>query len=159
MFSKFAVILPQNNLPTLMFRAANQRRNQILEAQVMVYLSRDEITAEGKHMRRFYELPLMRSHTPTFSLPWTLMHSIDELSPLYGFSVESLAASQSQIIVSLSGTDETVSQNVHARYTYGANNIMLNHQLADIIHIPNEQNRYIDFSHFHHIEPQEPSQL
>jgi inward rectifier potassium channel len=153
MFSKFAVILPQNNLPTLMFRAANQRRNQILEAQVMVYLSRDEITTEGKHMRRFHELPLTRSHTPTFSLPWTLMHSIDELSPLYGFSAESLAASQSQIIVSLSGTDETVSQNVHARYTYGVNNILLNHQLADIIHIPNEQNRYIDFSYFHHVVP------
>ena len=153
MFSKFAVIMPQNNLPTLLFRTANQRQNQILEAQVMVYLSQDEITVEGHHLRRFYELPLLRSHTPSFSLPWTLMHSIDEQSPLYGFSAESLASSQSQIIVSLSGIDETVSQNVHARHTYGANNIILNHRLVDIIHIPDEENRYIDFSCFHHVVP------
>jgi inward rectifier potassium channel len=152
-FSKFAVIMPQNNLPTLLFRAANQRQNQILEAQVTIYLSRDEITVEGYHLRRFHELSLLRSHTPSFSLPWTLMHPIDEHSPLYGFSAESLVNSQSQIIVSLSGVDETVAQNVHSRHTYGANNIILNHQLADIIHINDDENRYIDFSCFHQIVP------
>ncbi len=150
-FSKFAVIAPQNDLPTLMFRAGNQRRNQILEAQVTLYLSRDEVTKEGHALRRFHQLSLSRSHTPTFSLPWTLMHPIDEQSPLYGFSAESLAVSQSQIIVSLSGMDETVSQNVHSRHTYGANNILLNHQLVDIIHVTDDRNRYIDFSYFHHV--------
>jgi inward rectifier potassium channel len=50
MFSKFAVIMPQNNLPTLMLRAANQRRNQILEAQVTLSLSRDEVTTDGHHI-------------------------------------------------------------------------------------------------------------
>jgi inward rectifier potassium channel len=153
MFSKFAVIMPQNNLPTLLFRAANQRRNQMLEAQVRLSLSRDEVTTDGHHVRRFYELQVLRSYNPTFSLSWTLMHSIDEYSPLYGFSAESLAESQSQIIVSLSGIDETVSQNVHTRHIYGANNIILDHQLVDIIHIVDEQNRYINYSHFHHVAP------
>jgi inward rectifier potassium channel len=153
MFSKFAVIMPQNNLPTLLFRAANQRRNQMLEAQVRLSLSRDEVTTDGHHVRRFYELQVLRSYNPTFSLSWTLMHSINEQSPLYGFSAESLAESKSQIIVSLSGIDETVSQNVHARHTYGANNIILNHQLVDIIHIVDERKRYINFSHFHHVLP------
>jgi inward rectifier potassium channel len=153
LFSKFAVILPQNNLPTLMFRTANQRRNQILEARVTLSLSRDEVTAEGNHIRRFYELQVLRSYNPTFSLSWTLMHPINEQSPLYGFSAESLAESQSQIIVSLSGIDETVSQNVHARHTYGANNVILNHQLVDIIHIVDERNRYVDLASFHHVLP------
>jgi inward rectifier potassium channel len=152
-FSKFAVIMPFDNLPTLVFRAANQRRNQILEAQVMVYFSRDESTAEGHHMRRFYELKLARSRTPSFSLPWTLMHQIDQTSPLYGLTTESLAASQAQLIVSLSGLDETVSQNVHSRHTYGMNDIVPDHQLADIIHLTPDGDRYIDFSHFHQIEP------
>ena len=153
MFSKFAVVMSQNNLPTLMFRTANQRRNQILGAQVTLSLSRDEVTAEGKHLRRFYELQVLRSHNPAFSLPWTLMHPIDEQSPLYGFSAESLAESQSQIIVSLSGIDETVYQNVHARHTYGANSIILNHQLVDIIHVVDERNRYVDLASFHHVLP------
>jgi inward rectifier potassium channel len=153
MFSKFAVIVPQNNLPTLMLRAANQRRNQILEAQVTLSLSRDEVTTDGHHLRRFYELQVLRSHNPAFSLPWTLMHPIEEHSPLYGFSAESLAESQSQIIVSLSGIDETVYQNVHARHTYGAHSIILNHQLVDIIHVVDERNRYVDLASFHHVVP------
>jgi inward rectifier potassium channel len=153
MFSKFAVIMPQNNLPTLMLRAANQRRNQILEAQVTLSLSRDEVTTDGHHVRRFYELQVSRSYNPTFSLSWTLMHPINEQSPLYGFSADSLAKSQSQIIVSLSGIDETVSQNVHARHTYGSNSIILNHQLVDIIHIVDDRNRYVDLASFHHVVP------
>jgi inward rectifier potassium channel len=153
MFSKFAVVMPQNNLPTLMLRTANQRRNQILEAHVTLSLSRDEVTTDGHHIRRFYELQVLRSYNPTFSLSWTLMHPIDEQSPLYGFSAESLAESQSQIIVSLSGIDETVSQNVHARHTYGANSIILNHQLVDIIHIVDDRNRYVDLTSFHHVMP------
>lgn len=152
-FSKFAVVMPQNNLPTLMLRAANQRRNQILEAQVTLSLSRDEVTADGHHLRRFYELRGLRSHNPAFSLPWTLMHPINEQSPLYGFSAESLAESQTQIIVSLSGIDETVYQNVHARHTYGANSIILNHQLVDIIHVIDDRNRYVDLASFHHVLP------
>jgi inward rectifier potassium channel len=153
MFSKFAVVMPQNSLPTLMLCTANQRRNQILEAQVTLSLSRDELTAEGQHLRRFYELQVLRSHNPAFSLPWTLMHPINEQSPLYGFSAESLAESQSQIIVSLSGIDETVYQNVHARHTYSANSIILNHQLVDIIHVIDDRNRYVDLASFHHVVP------
>jgi inward rectifier potassium channel len=98
-------------------------------------------------------LQVLRSHNPAFSLPWTLMHPINEQSPLYGFSAESLAESQSQIIVSLSGIDETVSQNVHARHTYGVNHIILNHQLVDIIHVVDDRNRYVDLASFHHVVP------
>jgi inward rectifier potassium channel len=153
LFSKFVVVMPQDNLPTLMLRTANQRRNQILEAQVTLSLSRDEVTADGHHLRRFYELQVIPSHNPAFSLPWTLMHPINEQSPLYGFSADSLAESQSQIIVSLSGIDEPVSQNVHARHTYGANNIILNHQLVDMIHVIDDRNRYVDLASFHHVVP------
>jgi inward rectifier potassium channel len=152
-FSNFAVIMPFDHLPTLIFRAANQRRNQILEAQVSVNLSRDECTTEGHHMRRFYELKLLRSRTPSFSLPWTLMHQIDENSPLHGLSPESLINSKTQILISLSGMDETVSQNVHSRHTYGVHDIILNHRLSDIIHFAADGDRYIDFSRFHHVEP------
>lgn len=53
MFSRVAVIHPREGVPTLMFRAANQRRNQILEAQIRMTLIRSETTAEGEYFRRF----------------------------------------------------------------------------------------------------------
>lgn len=156
-FSRAAVITPYNGLPTLMFRTANRRGNQILEAQMQVYLMRDEITQEGELMRRFHPLKLLRKQTPSFSLSWTGMHPIDETSPLYGTTEESLLQTRSLIIASLTGIDETVVQMIHARYTYSAQDILWNHRLVDIFHDTVDGNRYIDYAHFHDVEPITPS--
>ena len=67
LFSRVAVITPYNGVPTLMFRAANQRRNQILEAQMRVRLMRDEVSVEGQFMRRVYDVNLVRSQNPKLS--------------------------------------------------------------------------------------------
>ena len=76
-----AVIVAHDGVPSLMFRAANQRRNQILEAQVTVMLLRDEISGEGVEMRRFHDMAVSRPHTPMFALTWTVIHPIDEFEP------------------------------------------------------------------------------
>ncbi len=71
LFSHVAVIVPEDGVPMLKFRTANQRRNQILEAQLRVYLMRDEISAGGQFMRRIYDLKLVRSQTPALrSVGW-----------------------------------------------------------------------------------------
>ncbi len=154
-FSKVAVITVYNGVPTLMFRTANQRRNLILEAQLQVYFMRDEVSAEGYRIRRFYDLALLRSKTPSFTLSWTAMHPINPESPLYGETPESLRAKRSSIIVSLSGIDDTVSQVLHTRYTYGADDILWHHQLVDIFHETPDGHRYLDYTHFHDVVPLE----
>lgn len=153
MFSQVAVITPYEGVPTLMFRAANNRRNQILEAQLQVYLMRDEISREGEAMRRFYNLALLRSQTPSFTLSWTAMHPIDENSPLYGATSEALEQVRATIVVSLSGLDNTVSQILHARHTYAAQDILWNHRLVDIFHDTTDGHRYIDYRDFHTATP------
>ncbi|WP_341525914.1 ion channel [Nostoc sp. UHCC 0302] len=153
MFSRVAVITPHEGVPTLMFRAANQRRNQVLEAQMRVYLMRDEVSLEGLFLRRFHDLRLLRSQTPSFVLTWVAMHPIDEYSPLYGMTPESLTQTNTTIVISLSGIDETVAQVVHARHSYSADEILWNYRFVDIMHYTNEGHRYIDYSHFHDILP------
>jgi len=64
LFSKVAVVAPFNGVPTLSLRLANVRRNQILDAQVSVSIVRDEHTAEGEWIRRFYDLKLARRRSP-----------------------------------------------------------------------------------------------
>jgi inward rectifier potassium channel len=152
-FSRAAVIAPYDGAPTLMFRAANQRRNQILEAQVRLYLMRDEVSAEGQFIRRFYELKLLRSRTPSFTLTWTVFHTIDEYSPFYGATSESLAKMRASLVVSLSGVDETVSQAIHTRHTYNAQDILWNYQLVDILQETADGHRYIDYNQFHDVVP------
>jgi len=69
-----------DGVPTLMLRTANQRRNQILEAQLRVRLTRDELTAEG-HLCAGSTISNWCAANPLFSLSWTAMHPIDEHSP------------------------------------------------------------------------------
>ncbi len=152
LFSRVAVVTMHEGCPTLIFRTANQRRNQILEAQMRVYLMRDEVTVEGQYIRRIYDLELLRNHSPSFTLTWSIMHKINQSSPLYNFTKESLTQTRSTIVVSLSGIDETVSQVLHARYNYLPRDIICNSRFVDIIHHTEEGHRYIEYKHFHNVE-------
>lgn len=153
LFSRVAVIAPHNGLPTLMLRVANERRNQILEAQIGISLLRNEVTAEGHFMRRFYDLKLVRSQTRIFALSWMVMHVIDENSPLYGETPESLAEMESDIIVTLTGIDETVSQTVHARHYYITEEILWNMRFVDIFSHKLDGRRVLDLTRFHEVTP------
>lgn len=152
-FSRVAVIAPHNGLPCLMLRVANERRNQILEAQMGLSLLRDEITMEGHYIRRFYDLKLVRSQTRIFALSWIVMHVIDENSPLYGETPESLAEANADIMATLMGIDETVSQTVHARRYYLTDDILWNMRFVDIFVKKPDGRRLLDFTRFHEIEP------
>jgi inward rectifier potassium channel len=151
MFSQVAVIADYDGVPTLMFRAANQRRNQILEAQVSVSVLRDERTSEGATMRRFHDLALARARTPMFSLTWTVMHPIDESSPLRGATAETLRAENVEIVVALIGLDGTFSQTIHARHSYVAEEIVWNRRFADVLSRLADGTRVIDYRRFHDV--------
>jgi inward rectifier potassium channel len=154
-FSRVAVIAPFNGVPTLMYRTANQRFNQILEAQQRATLIRDEVTIEGEVMRRFYDLELLRSQSPIFALTWTVMHPIDENSPLYKLTAKDLVEQQAEIVITLTGIDETVSQTIHARHSFVASEILWNLRFVDIISRTPEGKRVVDYTRFHEVKPLE----
>jgi inward rectifier potassium channel len=149
LFSHVAVVTPHDGIPTLMFRAANIRRNQILEAQVNLSLLRDEVTADGVRMRRFYDLKVVRSRTPMFMLTWLVMHPIDADSPLHGTTPEAFAAQDALILISLIGLDETFSQTIHARHSYAAKDLLWNRRFVDILGAGADGGRVIDYRRFH----------
>lgn len=152
-FSRVAVITSYNGLPTLMFRAANERHNQILEAEIKVTMLRDEITSEGHIMRRFHDLKLVRSETSIFALTWTVMHVIDQTSPFYGITPESLNQENLELIVTFTGLDETVSQTIHTRHSFLAEEILWNMRFIDIISVMPDGSRSIDYARFHDVIP------
>ncbi len=153
MFSRVVVIAPFDGVLTLMFRAANQRHNQILEAQFRVSLVRDEVTLEGKSMRRIYDLPLVRNQTPIFGQTLMVMHPIDEHSPLYNATQSTLLASDVAIVVILTGIDDTVSQTIHARHIYSAQDILCNMAFVDLFFNLPDGRRAIDYRRFHDVRP------
>jgi inward rectifier potassium channel len=155
LFSRVAVIAPFNGVPTLMYRAGNQRFNQILEAQQRATLIRDEVTLEGVFMRRFYDLQLMRSQSPIFALSWTVMHAIDQSSPLYQLTAKDLIECQAEIVITLTGIDETVSQTIHARHSFVAAEIVWNMRFVDIILRMPDGGWVVDYTRFHDVKPVE----
>ncbi len=153
MFSKCAVICNYNGIPTLMFRAANQRSNFIVEAMFRVSILKPEISPEGHIIRRLHDLKLMRSETPVFSMSMTVMHPIDQDSPLYGITRQELTQWQTQIVVMLTGLDETVSQNIHASHFYAIEDLYWNRQFVDVIELQPNGDRHIDYTKFHQTIP------
>ncbi len=154
-FSEVATISPHESIPTLSFRTANQRSNQILEAQLKVYLMRDELTTEGQYIRRIHDLSLVRNQSPSFALSWLALHPIDESSPLSGMTPEALVKTNSTIIVTLSGVDETVTQMMYARHAYAPQDILWNYRFVDLVYKAPDGDRYLDYKHFHDVVPLE----
>jgi inward rectifier potassium channel len=149
LFSRSAVIAPYRGITAFEFRIANVRRNQILELQAKVLFSRLE-----NGVRRFHTLELERESVVFFPLSWTIVHPISETSPLRGETEESLRASDAEILVLLTGIDETFAQSVHARSSYKSDEIAWNSRFANILKLPGDgQPVRLDVGHLHEIEP------
>jgi inward rectifier potassium channel len=154
-FSNVAVIAPFDGVPTLMFRAANQRGNAIVDAEAKVTLARWQVTREGVAMRRFEELKLVRERSSLFALSWTVMHTIDEKSPLYGITQEMLVDGEMEIVVLLSGTDQTLADRIYARHVYPAGTIVWNRHFVDVLSVTGNGRRVVDLTRFHDTDPVE----
>ena len=149
LFSKVAVVVPFDGVPTLMFRVANQRGEAIIDASVTVTLARQHTTLEGVTMRRFQELKLMRSNSSLFALSWTVMHPIDQDSPLYGLTPEDMDAQDMEIVVMLNGLDEILADRIYARHAYWWDEIVWNRRFVDVISLTSGGHRLVDLTLFH----------
>ena len=152
LFSRVAAVTRFEGVPTLMFRCANERRNIVLEAEVHVYLAREEVSAEGMQFRRTHDLKLARSRNPLFSLSWTVMHPIDTKSPLHGADAATLAAQDAAIVATLTGTDESLAQTILARHVYDAADILWGRRFVDVLSRTADGRRVIDYRRFHDTE-------
>ena len=153
MFSKTAVIVPYDGVPTLMLRVANQRGSHILEASAMLALVRSERSIEGHTLRRFYELKLERTRSPLFALTWLLMHRIDATSPLHGLTAADIAADDMRLVITLAGVDETFAASVMARHHYAYEDILFDHRFVDMFSEQgNARTLQEDMRRFHQVE-------
>jgi inward rectifier potassium channel len=153
LFSRVAVIAHRDGIPSLMFRVANARGNNIVEAHMHVVFARNETTAEGESVRRFYDLELARRQNTLFALSWTAIHPIGETSPFHRASRETLAAEGAQLIVSVIGFDESFAQTVHARHSYGVEDIVWGARFVDILSAGPDGQRLVDYRRFHDVVP------
>ncbi len=132
-WSEVALLTKRNGVPHLVLRVANARENQIVEASIRLSALKFEVTSEGERLRRYFDMPLVRSQNPIFAMTWTVMHPIDENSPLYGMTFADMAAGRIEVLASLTGLDSTFGQTIHARFAYSTEDFLENAKFKDIV--------------------------
>lgn len=153
LFSDSMVVYRRNGEPVLVFRVGNARGNEIIEASLRVSALVPEVTTEGETMRRLVDLELLRSTTPMFAMTWTVIHPLDERSPLHGIDEDRLREDTVRFIVSLTGIDATFSQTVHARVIYDHTDVRFWHRFVDIVGNTDDGRLSIDYRRFHDTVP------
>ncbi len=130
-FSEVAVIAPYRGLTGLMFRLVNGRSNQLLEVTANVLYARF-IEENGVRTRRFDPLELERSKVAFLPLAWTIVHPINEDSPLFGVTENDLIRSDAEFLILLTATDETFASIVHTRSSYKPGEVRTGYKFANI---------------------------
>jgi inward rectifier potassium channel len=130
-FSEHALIAPYRGGRAFEFRIANGRGSQVIELRAQVMFSRLELR-DGTRSRQFYPLELERQRVVFFPLSWTIVHPIDERSPLNGLSSAMLTETEAEFLVLLSGIDETFSEPVHTRTSYRSDEVVWDARFSSV---------------------------
>ena len=130
-YSRNAIVAPYREKTALEFRIANGRTSQLIEVQIQVILTKLE-QVNGTSIRKFYDLDLERQRVVFFTLSWTVVHPIDPSSPIWGLTKKDLLDADAEVLILLTGTDETLSQTVHSRSSYKADEIVWGAKFANM---------------------------
>lgn len=122
-FSDIALIAPYKEGTAFMFRTVPYKNNQLLDAEVMLLLGM-RINKGGEDKNVFYNLKLEYSKINSLALNWTIVHPIDEDSPMYDMTLEDLKHAEAEVLVHLKAYDEGFSNTVIARTSYTASEII-----------------------------------
>jgi inward rectifier potassium channel len=148
-FSERAVVGPYHNFTGFMFRLTNARANQLIELEAKVLFSR----MDGES-RTYDQLSLERTRVVFFPMSWTIVHPIDEKSPMHGLTHRDLIEKDAEFLVLMSGVDETFSQIVHARTSYKPAEIAFGERFVNIYNpVMRDGTVSIDVRRLGHTEP------
>ena len=165
-FSKKAVVAPftwqGQEITGLMFRIANTYNSSLMNmnAQISVsLLDFDSLDAAGQPIRRFMAVGLERDTITFFPSSWTIVHPIDENSPFYGMNQADFKKSLPEVMILLSGFDDTFDQNVYSRYSYALDEIEWGAKFIRIFGFDTEGQATVDLGHLHTFEKKEIDHL
>jgi inward rectifier potassium channel len=145
-FSRNLVVAPYlENGKGLMFRLANLRRNILIDLEIEVIFSYNEL-ADGKLIRRFYPLLLERRKVSMLTINWTVVHPLNEHSPLKDYTIAQLNEMDATFSILLKAFDDTFSQTVNARTSYESEDMIWGAKFAPVVERDHEGRIVLDVS-------------
>jgi inward rectifier potassium channel len=152
-FAGNPVVAMHNGAPTLMVRIGNGRATVLADATAKLNLLLCQTTAQGQKLHRVQELRLERAHIPIFPLFWTLMHVLNEQSPLHGYDAARAISEDAQVFVLVEAHDPTLATMVHDIRDYDAREIRFGMRYADALTTAGDGTPVLDLTRIGALEP------
>ncbi len=147
------VVASHNGRPMLMIRIANGRASLLTDAQARLTALISEHTLEGQFYRRIHELKLERDRVPIFGVSWTLMHALDDASPLRAYSAQAILESDIRLFVTIEARDTSLNSAVHDMKDYGAADVRFGMRYMDAVSVDDEGRTIVDLERISLLEP------
>ncbi len=119
-YSKNIIRAPYEEGHALMFRIANPKQNELIEAEAKVILT----AKNDKGIREFLPLNLETKNISFLALSWTIVHPIDENSPVVNYTVEEFKKREVEVIILIKSINDTYMQTVYSRSSYKFNDLV-----------------------------------
>jgi inward rectifier potassium channel len=152
-FAANPVVAMHKGEPTLMVRIGNGRATGLADARAQLNVLLNETAEDGNVLHRVQELRLERAHIPIFPLFWTLMHVLDERSPLHGYDAARAIKASAQVFVLLEAHDPTVATTVHEIRNYAAQDIRFGMRYQDAVTTAADGTPVLDLTKIGALEP------
>jgi inward rectifier potassium channel len=153
LFADQAVITSHNCSPTLMVRVANGRMTLLTNATVRLGALLFEESAEGHSLRRLHDLALSNPSLSLFALTWTVMHAIDEKSPLAGYDAGRLAECDARLFLTIEARDHAIGAFVHDMRVYTPVDVLFGMRYAEAVTLDDQRRPVADLSRLSLVEP------
>jgi inward rectifier potassium channel len=132
-FAANPVVAMHNGKPTLMVRIGNGRAAVLTDGTAKLNVYFLDTAQEGRTFRRAQELRLERAHIPIFTISWTLMHVLDERSPLHDYDAARAIETDARVFVILEARDPTLATVVHDVRYYAPQDIRFGMRYAEFV--------------------------
>jgi len=154
-YSKNMLIAPyRENQRGLMFRLANKRRNILVDLNLEITFSYNEMV-DGKTVRRFYPLELERKNVSILTMNWTVVHDINKNSPMKDFTYEDLVNSEATFVIVLRLFDDAFAQVVNSRTSYTVEDVIWGAKFNPMFTRDNDGHIVLDLGEMDSIEKAE----
>lgn len=154
-FSKFILLRKFENDRAIMFRLMSSRKQIMIEPEIKVTLSVSEKDSFGNFSRSFYKLSLERDSITYLPTMWTVVHKINEDSPLYSYSNEEIKKLKAKLYILFQNHEESFSQKVYQIHSYDFKNLVMNHQFKKSTIFNQEGYTVLDHDLLNSTEPQQ----
>ncbi len=148
-----AVIAPHNGVPTLMLRIGNARNTLLHDVNVSLHALARTTSTEGFQHVAVVDLPLLRPRIPVFAILYTIMHAVDEASPLHGLVATAPEIEDLRFFLTLTARDPSVGQEVSDVHTFGGSSLAFGMRYVDAVKRVDDSHVVADYALLSEIEP------